>query len=128
MPRRLDEAGGRTMRSGSRPAICGQLEGQPALRSAVVFLSIGCGVHSWQRLGADVQDFERACMRARGWQRGQVGVPERNRFRGPDEVEQFDNPPSPTAGQGTTFRDAATDAACRQPRATRPAGGVRPHR
>jgi hypothetical protein len=133
--------------SGFRSAIDGHLVGYPALLSAVLFLSVGCGVHYWQRQGANVQDFERdsngcvteakvprlsvepeqmyrACMRARGWQRVQVGVPEPTQFRGPEDVEEFDNPPSATAGQGSTASDAATEAACRQPRVSQPAGIV----
>lgn len=132
---------------GSRSAIDGHLVGYPAFVSAVRFLSVGCGVHYWQRQGPNLQDFEqdsngcvteakvprlgvepeqmyRVCMRARGWQRVQVGVPESTQFRGPEDVEEFDSPPSPTAGQGSTHSDAATEAACRQPRVSRPAGIV----
>jgi hypothetical protein len=40
----------------------------------------------------------------------------------------FDNPPSPTAGQGTQTSDAAAEMACRGPRVSRPAGVVCPPR
>jgi hypothetical protein len=63
-------------------------------------------------------------MRARGWQRVQTPVPERGQFRAPEEVADFHNPPAPIAGQGTSYSDAATDAACRQPSTSRPAGVV----
>ena len=121
--------------------------GWPILVSVVLLSSVGCGVHYWQRQGADVQDFQqdsricvteakvprlniepeqmyRACARARGWQRVQAGVPERDQFRSPEDVADFDNPPSPTAGQAAAHSDAATAAACRQPRVSRPAGVV----
>ncbi len=120
--------------------------GWPILVVAVA-LSAGCGVHYWQRAGADVQDFQqdsrgcvteakvprlniepeqvyRACMRARGWERVQAGVPERNQFRGPEDVADFDNPPSPTTGHGSAHSDATTAIACRQPSASRPPGVV----
>jgi hypothetical protein len=42
----------------------------------------------------------------------------------PEDVADFDNPPSPTAGQGAAHNDAATAAACRQSRVSRPAGVV----
>jgi hypothetical protein len=42
----------------------------------------------------------------------------------PEEVADFHNLPSPTSGQGTSYSDAATEAACRQPSASRPAGVV----
>ena len=119
----------------------------PILAPIALLLSAGCGVHYWQRQGADVQDFQqdsrgcvteakvprlgiepeqmyRVCMRARGWERVQAGVPEKNQFRGPEDVADFDSPPSPTDGQGTAHSDAATEAACRGPKASRPAGVV----
>jgi len=68
------------------------------------------------------------CMRARGWPRLQAGVPERHQFQGPEDVADFDNPPSPTAGQGTQTSDAAAEIACRGPRVSRPAGVVCPPR
>ena len=115
--------------------------------AAALLTSAGCGLHDWQRPGADVQDFQqdsgscvteakvpglgiepeqmyRVCMRARGWQRVQTGVPERNQFRGPEKVADFANLPSPTEGQGATHTDAATDIACRGPRVSRPVGVV----
>jgi len=139
------------MSSKTRPDSRRHLIGWPILVALALFLSVGCGVHYWQRQGANVQDFERdrngcvteakvprlnfepeqlyrACMRARGWQRVQVGVPEPNQFRGPEEVAEFDNPPSPTAGQGAAHNDATTEVACRQPRVSRPAGIVCPPR
>jgi hypothetical protein len=83
--------------------------GRPALIALFLVGSAGCGVHYWQRPGADVQDFERdsggcvaeartvrlnvepeklyrACMRSRGWERVQVGVPDHNQFRGPEDA------------------------------------------
>jgi hypothetical protein len=131
----------------TRPDHRGHLIGRPILVALALFVPVGCGVHYWQRQGSDVQDFERdssgcvteakaprlsfepeqlyrACMRARGWQRVQVGVPEPDQFRGPEEVAEFDNPPSPTAAQQAAHDDAATQVACRQPRASRPAGVV----
>lgn len=139
------------MSLGIRSAIHGHLVGWPVLFAAVLFLTVGCGVHCWQRQGAEVQDFEwdsngcvteakvprlnvepaqlyRVFVRARGWERVQAGVPERKQFRGPEDVEEFGNPPSPTAGQGSTHSDAANEAACRQPRVSRPAGIVCPPR
>jgi len=121
--------------------------GRSILAAAALLASAGCGLHYWQRPGADVQDFQqdsgscvaeakvprlgiepeqmyRVCMRARGWQRIQTGVPEPNQFRGPEEVADFAAPPSPTAGQGATHTDAAIDIACRGPRVSRPAGVV----
>lgn len=131
----------------TRPEVRGHLAGWPILVVSALLLSAGCGVHYWQRPGADVQDFRqdsqgcvtdakvlrlniepeqiyRACMRARGWQRVQPGVPERNQFRGPEDVADFDNPPSPTTGHGSAHSDATTDVACRQPSASRPPGVV----
>ncbi len=125
--------------------------GRTVLVALALCLSAGCGVHYWQRQGANVQDFERdsngwvteakvprlnfepeqlyrACMRARGWQRVQVGVPDAHQFRGPEDVKEFDKPPSPTAGQATTPSNAAAEIGCRQPRASRPAGLVCPPR
>ena len=119
--------------------------------SLALLVSAGCGVHYWQRPGADVQDFQedsrgcvteakvprlglepeqvyRACMRGHGWQRVQAGVPERSQFRGPEDVSDFDNLPPPTEGQGATHTEAATEIACRGPRVSRPAGVVCPHR
>ncbi len=127
------------------------LAGLPILATAALLCAAGCGVHYWQRQGADVQDFQqdsracvteakvprlniepeqiyRVCMRARGWQRIQAGVPERDQFRGPEDVADFDNPPSPTAGQSTQTSDAAAEIACRGPRVSRPAGVVCPPR
>jgi hypothetical protein len=121
--------------------------GWPVLVSVVLLSTVGCGAHYWQRQGAVVQDFQqdsqlcvseakaprlniepeqmyRACMRARGWQRVKAGVPERDQFRGPEDVADFDNPPSPTAGQGVAHSDAATEAACRGARVSRPPGVV----
>jgi hypothetical protein len=129
----------------TRPEICGRLAGWPIL--VVLLLSAGCGVHYWERSGAEVQDFQqdsqgcvteakvarlniepeqiyRACMRARGWERVKPGVPERNQFRGPEDVADFDNPPSPTTDHGSAHSDATTDIACRQPSASRPSGVV----
>ena len=119
----------------------------PLLVIASLLLSAGCGAHYWQRSGADVPDFQRdsqgciadatvaragiepeqvyrACMRGRGWQRVKAGVPESNQFRGPEDVEDFAKPPSPTTGQGTVHNEATTDVACRQPTASRPPGVV----
>jgi hypothetical protein len=76
------------------------------------------------RLGIEPEQFYRACMRARGWQRVQVGVPEATQFRGPEDVAEFDNPPSPTSGQGSAHSDTTTNIACRQPTASRPPGVV----
>lgn len=121
--------------------------GRSILAGIALLVSAGCGVHYWQRPGADVQDFQqdsqscvteakvprlgiepeqmyRVCMRSRGWQRVQTGVPERNQFRGPEDVADFANLPSPTEGQGATHTDAATEIACRGPRVSRPAGVV----
>ena len=122
--------------------------GRSILAAAAPLGSAGCGVHYWQRPGAEVQDFQqdsrgcvaeakvsclgiepedrmyRVCTRARGWQRIQTGVPEGNQFRGPEEVSHFDNPPWPTEGQGATHADAATEIACRGPRVSRPAAVV----
>ena len=129
----------------TRVAIRWRSAGSPIL--LVPLLLAGCGVHYWQRPGADVQAFQqdsqsciaearvprlniepeqmyRVCMRGREWQRVQAGVPERDQFRGPEEVEDFLNPPSPTSGHGAIYSDAETEAACRQPRASRPAGIV----
>ena len=115
-----------------------------------MLLSAGCGVHYWQRSGAGVQGFQvdsqayideakivcygiesehvyRACMRGRGWQRVQAGVPESNQFRGPEDVEDFAQPPSPTTGQGSGH-NAATELACRRATAARPPGVVCPSR
>ena len=139
------------MSSRTRPDSRQHLIGWPILVALALFLSVGCGVHYWQRQGANVRDFEqdsngcvteakvprldlepeqsyRACMRARGWQRVQVGVPEPNQFRGPEEVAEFDNPPSPMVGQGAAHNDATREVACRQPRVSRPAGLVCPPR
>jgi hypothetical protein len=122
-------------------------EARSILTAAALLASAGCGVHYWQRPGADVQDFQqdsrncvteakvprlgiepeqmyRVCMRARGWQRVQAGVPERNQFRGPEEVSDFDDPPSPTEGQGAIHSDATTEIACRGPKVSRSAGMV----
>jgi hypothetical protein len=124
-----------------------RLAGRSILAAAALLALAGCGVHYWQRPGADVQDFQqdsrgcvaeakvprlgiepeqmyRVCMRARGWQRIQTGVPEGNQFRGPEEVSDFDNPPAPTEGQGATHTDAVTEIACRGPRVSRPAAVV----
>jgi len=121
--------------------------GRSILAAAALLTLAGCGVHYWQRQGADVQDFQndsgsciaeakvprlgiapeqmyRVCMRARGWERVQTGVPERNQFRGPEEVADFAQPPSPTEGQNASHTDAATDIACRGPRVSRAAGVV----
>jgi hypothetical protein len=121
--------------------------GRSILAAAALRASAACGVHYWQWPGADVQDFQqdsggcvdeakvprlgiepeqmyRMCTRARGWQRIQTGAPEGNQLTGPEEVSDFDNPPSPTEGQGATHTDAATEIACRGPRVTRPAGVV----
>ena len=121
--------------------------GGSILAATALLTSAGCGVHYWQRPGADVQDFEndsgsciaeakvprlgiapeqmyRVCMRARGWERVQTGVPERNQFRSPEEVADFAKPPSPTEGQSASHADAATDIACRGPRVSRPAGVI----
>ena len=76
------------------------------------------------RLNIEPEQVYRACMRARGWERVQVGVPEQNQFRGPEDVAGFDNPPSPTTGHGSAHSDATTDIACRQPSASRPPGLV----
>ena len=121
------------------------------LASLTLLVSAGCGVHYWQRPGADVRDFQqdsrgcvteakvprlglepeqvyRACMQGYGWQRVQAGVPGRDQFRGPEDVSDFVNPPSPTEGQGATHTDAATEVACRGPRVSRPAGVTCAHR
>ena len=66
------------------------------LAAAALLASAGCGVHYWQRSGADVQDFEQDS-------RGCVTEA---------KVSDFDNPPSPTEGQGATHSDAATEVAC----------------
>ena len=131
----------------TRREVRGHLTGWPVLVVGALLLSVGCGVHYWQRPGADVQDFQedsqgyvtdvkvprfsiepeqifRACMRARGWQRVQAGVPERNQFRGPEDVADFDNPPAPTTGHGGAHRDTSTDIACRPPTASRPPGVI----
>jgi len=128
-----------------------RLAGRPIPGATALLVSAGCGVHYWQRQGADVQDFQqdsRSCvteakvprpgiepeqmyrvrMRSRGWQRVQAGVPERNQFRGPEDVTDFDNPPSPREAQGATHTDAATEVACPGPRVSRPAGVVCPPR
>lgn len=127
-----------------------RLGGRPILGAKARLVSAGCGVHYWRRQGADVQDFQqhsrsfteakvprlgiepeqmsRVRLRSRGWQRVQAGVPERNQFRGPENVAHFDNPPSPREAQGATHTDAATEAACRGPRVSRPAGVVCPPR
>jgi hypothetical protein len=76
------------------------------------------------RLSIEPEPVYRACMRARGWERVQVGVPERNQFRGPEGVADFDNPPSPTTGHGPAHSDSTTAIACRQPSASRPPGVV----
>jgi len=90
--------------------------GWPILVSVVLLSSVGCGVHYCQRQGADAQDFQ---------QDSQICVTEAKvQFRGPEDVADFDNPPSPTAGLGAAHNDAATAAACRQPRVSRPAGVV----
>jgi hypothetical protein len=103
------------MSSRTRPDHRGHLIGRPILGALAPFVSVGCGVHYGRRQGSDVQDFEL---------RVQVGVPEPNQFRGPDEVAEFDNPPSPTAAQRAAHDDAATQVVCRQPKASRPAGVV----
>jgi hypothetical protein len=76
------------------------------------------------RLHIEPEQVYRACMRARGWQRVPTPVPERDQFRGPEEVADFHNPPAPIAGQGTSYSDATTEAACRQPSTSWPVGVV----
>lgn len=125
--------------------------GVPLLVAGVLLGSAGCGAHYWERPGAGVQEFQgdsqaciaearavqfgsgsehiyRGCMRSRGWQRVKAGVAESNQFRGPEDSEDFAKPPSPTAGQGRDDNEAAIEAACRQPSASRSSGIVCPPR
>jgi hypothetical protein len=90
---------------------------------AIVFLVVltGCGKHYWNKPGADADDFMRdsdacarenflyargskeygivledryrACLKSRGWERGQRAEPSPDWFRGvEDEVVKFDTP------------------------------------
>src|SRR5262245_3147153 len=94
---------------------------RPLAAAALLALS-GC-THYWERPGGAVADFEResvacidesrqgqlnldgrgqshrACMRSRGWQRVEVSVADDNQFRGPEDAEDFVNPPAALGGR-----------------------------
>ena len=95
-----------------------------SLPAAVALLALaGCTQHYWERPGGAAADFEResaaciadarqgplssdareqiyrACMRARGWKRVDVAVADDNQFRGPEDAEDFVNPPPALGGR-----------------------------
>jgi hypothetical protein len=50
--------------------------------------------------GADgMQQIYRACMHSRGWKRVGVSFADDNQFRGPDDAEDFGNPPAALGGR-----------------------------
>jgi hypothetical protein len=40
-----------------------------------------------------------ACMRTKGWSRVEVSVANDNQFRGPEDLDEFANPPAPLGGR-----------------------------
>jgi len=98
------------------------LASRSLLAALVVLAATGC-THYWERPGGAITDFDResaaciddarespygpdgmqqvyrACMRARGWKRVEVSVAEDNQFRGPEDSEDFGNPPPALGGR-----------------------------
>ena len=93
-----------------------------SLLARAVLAAAGC-THYWERPGGAIAAFEResaiciddakkspygadgmeqiyrACMRARGWRRVEVSVATDNQFRGPEDLDEFANPPAPLGGR-----------------------------
>jgi hypothetical protein len=91
--------------------------------AALAMLALAGCTHYWERPGGTVTEFEResaacieearqdplvgdareqiyrACMRARGWNRVEASVGEDNQFRGPEDSDDFSNPPPALGGR-----------------------------
>jgi len=111
------------------------LASRSLLAALVVLAAAGC-THYWERPGGAITDFDResaaciddarresygpdgmqqvyrACMRARAGN-GQVSVAEDNQFRGPEDSEDFGNPPPALGGRRYQKRLANAGAPCR---------------
>jgi hypothetical protein len=90
---------------------------------AVAVLTAGGCTHYWERPGGAIADFEResaaciedarnspygpdsmepiyrTCMGGRSWKRVEVSVADTNQFRGPEDAEDFLNPPPALGGK-----------------------------
>jgi hypothetical protein len=95
---------------------------ESVLTAVAVLAAAGC-THYWERPGGVIADFEResaaciedakqspygatsmepiyrACMRGKDWKRIEVPVADNNQFRGPEDADDFPNPPSPLSGK-----------------------------
>ncbi len=101
-------------------------------------LRSGCGKHYWEASGGGVEECKtdsahcvreatgkygvgseeiyRACMKANGWRRAQVGNPTDRQFRGPEDTDEFAAPPDPLSERGRQDESLA----CVGPTASRP--------